>query len=320
MNDVAVVALRSRAEFGFEGPVQGLVQLSTVSNTKIQRQAAIGLGALIHLDEAYNRLLELTIGRYTDLEVGTVAIRSVVQRGLALHKDLITEVFTKVLDGGNPKLHQTALILAQGLVAKQVGQFREMTSDDPEVQAKVAALQEALNAVQKDIVKERKILDIQKADNDEKEALKVQQKIVELHTEKKRLEDSMPQFDTLEQKIDLTRALFRSVLNSIGKDKLTRSEAYKTALSNNLFDENLDLVDKTATFIELFNIPDDEFLSSVCHDLWSEMESDQEWAWMLFRKFDQSNRRCTRNRWHRGRLSPINPMIQISAESVADWF
>ena len=145
-DDVSVYALQARASFGFESAVQGLLKLSHSKNEIVMRQAIVGLGYMVHLDDAHQRVCGVTLDRHTPFEIGCVSIYHAVKGYEERNQNPVVNILRKVLDGGNAKLRETAITIGQALLNDILPELRKEQAEDLKEQSEATKKELALKA------------------------------------------------------------------------------------------------------------------------------------------------------------------------------
>ena len=287
-DDVSVVALQARAAFGFEGAVQGLLKLSNSNNTKIQRKAVVGLGHMVHLDDAHQRINGITLHARTDFEVGSVAIYHAIKGYEIRNEDPVSNVLYKVLEGGHPKLRETAITIAQKRLNADIDIIREArltqeTSANASSSTK-AELSPMDQATQKEIADANEMLKIGIQMGNQLMIDAAKETLADL---KRSVGDasSTVKSDLVAPELESVHILLKRALEEETFHINVRKEVYKSFWMHNLEDAKMDLVDKTSTFKLFLNLRDRTLFNNALKDLWSHIQDagDREWALALFK-------------------------------------
>ena len=294
--DVTVYALQARASFGFEAAAQGLLKLTASSNSNVVRQSVIGLGYMVHLDDAHQRICGITLSKSTSLELGSVCIQYAIKGYELRGEDPVVNVLRKVLDGGNPKLRETAVVIAQQRLN------HVMTSLIPSEKPVVKKSEETASTVVKTAKQITEIEQIEKEIQDATDMLELGQQnksssivdialatLKELNERKATVTGTVAE-TPVEKSAALSeftslKSLLRQVLTGEDLHLNVRREVYKTFWMHNLEDAKRSS-DKTPTFTLFLNLRDQNLFEQAVKDLCSHLSevNDRTWAMSLFKQ------------------------------------
>jgi hypothetical protein len=281
-DDVSIYALLTKAMLGFEGAVQGLLQLSNHNNEKILRLATIGLGCFYHLDDAFQRICGLTLSKGTPPRIGCISIFYAVKGYDYRKEDPIKNVLRKVLDSGNSELRKTAMTIGQDRINKRLKKIKKLKEVNT---GKEQKKQEGdITDLRTQLKKAQAGLDF---------AVKTNNEVVKdlMLDEIAEIESQLDGFSGVTRTLsgELAELFEERDLLKIGLleetiDMRIRKEAYKSFLKHNLEDGQLS-TDKTPTLKMLLNLRDHVLFQNALKDLLAYLDNVdfRPWALKLFK-------------------------------------
>ena len=287
-DDIAVYSLQAKASFGFESPVQGLLKLSNSKHEKIVRQAVVGLGYLLHLDDAHQRLCGVTLSKSTPFAIGVISINHAI-RGFELRKeDPVQNILRKVLDGGHPKLRETAVFLTQNRIAKRVQKIRSFQAsraEHKENKEEEEKRQELLKKIEEEALESREMLELGRKYENQKMIDTAMGLLRDVNERKEVLVGNRSDISETKSELWRERDLLKTALVEETLHFEVRKQVYRTMHTYNLEDMQLSS-DKTSTLLLLLNLRDKDLCSESLKDLSAHIQevADRDWALALFKR------------------------------------
>ena len=276
-DDVSVYALQTKAALGYESAVQGLLQLSNSKNEKVMRQATVGLGYMVHLDDSFQRLCGITLSKKTPEKVGLIAIFYAIKGYEHRQEDPVQNLLKKVLDGGKGELRKTAVTIAQGRLHQRLMRISQQKnakkSDKKEATEGSTSLFAQLQEAQQSLQFARKT-------NNSFLLKASEERIAEIEAAMGSKPSPEVEVSSEMRALLYERDLLRVALKDSGLDYRTRKEAYKTFVTHNLEDSSLS-DDKTPTLKMLLNLREQQLVQEALTDLLSHLGNPQSQSWAL---------------------------------------
>ena len=282
-DDISIYALLVKAMLGYEGAVQGLLQLSNHSNEKILRLATIGLGYFVHLDDAFQRLCGLTLSKNTPPRVGNVSIYHAIHGYDHRQEDPVQNILHKVLDSGNSELRKTALTIGQDRINKRLKKIQKLKTQDKN--APKAPTDHKMEDLLANLKKAQAgLAHAVKSGNDYVKEL-LQDQIIELEQKLEGFSNKTRNLSDELKSLAEEKELIKIGLKEETIDMRIRKEAYKSFLEHNLEDSKLSS-NKTPTLKMLLNLRDGTLFRESLKDLLSFLDNVEcrDWALQLFKK------------------------------------
>ncbi len=289
-DDVSVYALQARASFGFESATQGLLKLSNSRNQKVMRQAVVGLGYMVHLDDAHTRICGITLNRNTPLEIGCVSIYHAIKGYEERNQNSVLNILQKVLDGGNPKLRETAITIGQALLNDVVPTLRAETQQDQaeeqgSTEEELKTQAKEIKAIEKEIRDTNEMLSLAKQLKNVKMTDTALATLKDLNKRKEELTGVTKDEKHLQDELSSFTTFFKQAVREETLHLNVRKEVYKSFWMHNL-ETPLLSTNKTETLKLLLNLRDRVLFNNALKDLCAHIDAveDREWALALFKQ------------------------------------
>jgi hypothetical protein len=289
-DDVSVYALQARASFGFESATQGLLKLTNSRNQKVVRQAVVGLGYMVHLDDAHNRICGITLNRSTPLEIGCLSIYHAIKGYEERNQNPVLGVLQKVLDGGNPKLRETAITIGQSRLNDVVPTLRtekpkDQAEDQGATKEELMTKAAEIKAINKEIHDTNEMLSLGKQLENSNMIDMAMATLRDLNKRKEKLTGVSKDEKSLQDEFSSLKAFFKQAVREETLHLNVRKEVYKSFWMHNL-ESPLLSTDKTDTLKLLLNLRDRVLFNNALKDLCAHIEAveDREWALALFKQ------------------------------------